>query len=376
MKDNIRILKDPSDNLYDVSSEGASIIVHWDKNRELIEYTLQGSEGNGVVKQTAEGPNITTAIKYCQELHSSFIHISKNIRKSRSWGNIYFHLMGIGQKIKSYFLSDTIIQFIDETISDGGILKIHTNEFFIPWEIIYNPHKKYFFGEKFIIVKDILQVKNPNLSNYSKKKKYRSKLSNVVHVIGNQTGNTLHFKKMLNDILKKGQLQINNPEHNQYYSVSDIKYFLQTNSDIVHFSCHAKLDNTGERYLQLGPHPIDNHLYAHMLSALDISNKIIFINACSSMVGYGNDYGNLSDLASFGWLVSNNGSSAIIGTIAPILASSASEFATLFYENFLNHQHNIGEALLSTKYYYKSEGCPLGLFYTLYGDNTLIKKTK
>ena len=376
MNNNVTVLKDLDENiLINKQSKCIALLIDWNQYKKKISIFLL----NTMLKNKIKIPIIVPAdynsandlIKY---FDSHMFEIARSIKDESSWSNIRFRLRGLGDMIQRTYLNKVILDTIRENLKEGECLKIFTNECWIPWEFVFDSSDGQFWGEKYILVRDIIEgAINPSAK---KPDKYKKNLTKIIHAIGNDTKCSSKLINMFNGICNEKLIDYNNPAHFQYYSVSDIKESIESNVDIIHFSCHARIDEHGNRYLQLGPKNIDHNLYYFMLETLDFRGKILFINSCSSLLPQQEGFGPLKDLTTFGWLVSQSGYGALIGSLSPILSTSAIEFSKLFYSKFLCEGLSIGQSLYESKKQLKTNNSPLGLLYGFFGNPSLDKQIR
>jgi hypothetical protein len=254
----------------------------------------------------------------------------------------------------------------------GDNVYIYTDECWIPWEIIYDHKSRIFLGEQYVVARQ--RSSNPFIPFSQPTQEYCETLNLIVNAVGNNTRCASKALGLFAGELYGGRIRDHNPTHRRYFSVAELMGLVEQDADVLHFTCHGVTDESGERYLQLGPDRVDHHLYSMMLETLNLGGKLLFINACSSLSPFATPFGAREDLSTFGWLVQKQGGGAVIGTLAPIPGPAAVEVASRFYQNLFQTGQSIGDALFAAKTGLAEEGAPHGLIYSLFGDPLLTKR--
>jgi hypothetical protein len=241
------------------------------------------------------------------------------------------------------------------SFSSKAIIEITTDEFFLPWELLYIEDIKKplsienFLGAKHIISRLIyIDPKETPFIN-----PYINQVMPRVGLITNETDPDLEyirsreipfFERLRHEekitLLK---LSILNPEDHQA-GMRVFEVFLSDPLEIAHFACHA----IGDKRHDLSHMVLSNNFAINLsdLRALEElrmpENPIVVLNAC----GTGNI--NSKHASFFAKEFLNFGARGVIATDCEVPDLLAAEFSERFYSEFLNGTP-IGEALFKTR---------------------------
>jgi hypothetical protein len=350
----------------------ASLLINRDAENHRITYelNLNGKKRDYVgIDRKDKYEKAKNFFKFAERhLHE----LAQQFYRKPSWKSIRLRLKGLGARITDIADLQQILDELSENLVEGSVLKIYTDECWIPWEIVFDTRSKIFLSEKYIVARDRITQNRLARRFDSDSPSYSPNLKRILNIIGNKTGCSSEALNLFTDERYQNKVDACDPIHRQYYNVADVLQLMDDGADLIHFTCHGMTNEIGERYLQIGPRNVDHHLYSMMLETIDLGGKIIFLNACSSIAPEHSIFSDVEDLSSFGWLIKKKGG-AIIGTLAPISGKVSTRVANSFYSHFLLENKSIGESLFETRQELAAEEEPHALMYSLFGDPHLIK---
>lgn len=256
--------------------------------------------------------------------------------------------------------------------SPNTTIEIQSEEFFLPWELLYDGDPdvvryENFWGYRYVIsrriIKDITShgIPLPEIIIFDSPKVSLQTDDDLTYVKSQEepffTGLDREGKIYLS---KLRSLDVKNP-------IEERKYFVQfckmTEANISHFACHAYYD---------AQHP--HHSYIRLTDKFEIVIRdietldfelfgfpLVFLNACES--GYNSPLQTIN----FVNLFLNAGARGVIATETDVSDDLAAEFSRLFYEKFLKGEE-AGCCLLEARKAFLVNDNPIGLIYGLYGD--------
>ena len=282
-------------------------------------------------------------------------------------------LGSIGVFYYNSFVPDKLKTYIRGLPTDPvHYVYIHSDNHWIPWELIYDDDEGFFWGEKCIIVRVPLLEFSSKQSKRSVLASSPKTMAKVFNIVGDQVA--VHLNTCDPSLLALGLLANNAQTFDCNYengtweamTVSSVKK-RAVGVSILHFTCHGRYDPDSGYYLQL--HAAHHHPKSYRLNALKVQSHLrlddalVFVNACTSDVTTLH-YGTFKNM---GQVFFESGAGTFIGTIAPVPIDEAVQLASVFYEYILAGE-SVGIALHKAKNKMKLQQNPFYLFYCLYGN--------
>jgi hypothetical protein len=267
---------------------------------------------------------------------------------------------------------------------EAPVLRIHTEVPWIPWELMHDGHS--FLGLRFRIARLPIVSVAPGIEHLKRHAQPRivSQVCNVLgeHVLDNQL--LAAWKETFSgvpdhDVHQRSFPPLVNGALGDYPKSSDIEGVL-AETDILHLTCHGRVDDSERVYWTLNDQHTDFWNYeikeGHVNTwgreeKLAISRPLVFANACfSATVGAGAS--KLGLAKGFGPRFLSHGATAFVAPFARVTKSLAVQFARQFYQVLLGEAVSIGEALWQVKRAYAAnppddQRDSSWLFYCLYG---------
>jgi hypothetical protein len=378
MDSRITFLKRPEDHIFRETKEEVeeivdlTIIIEWE-NGGPISFFLHNIKGLPAWVKTKKNFSLNEIKSYIEVMEFHLRESSACAEKSSSGENVLMRLQSIGKQLAT--LVPNKVREILNTLPVNSVIHIETVECWIPWEFVYDQESQTFWGEKYIIGRQLmvnLDDENFQAPVYGCEKPSNDLSSfEIVNAVGNIS--EINASKDLFNIFIKGnypQVHTNKADCKQYFSLADLKLKASL-ARVLNFTCHC-LTSPGGRYLQLGPNEIDHHLYTFMVGELSLNECLVFMNACSS----GSPSFLFDDILSFGQEFIKIGAETFIGTIAPVPTKNALEIAIKFYRHLLNEGRSTGEALFLAKQESREERDPFWLYYCLFGETGVKKQLR
>ncbi|MEM7133666.1 MAG: CHAT domain-containing protein [Chloroflexota bacterium] len=344
-------------NLKKVEPPTATILADLHENSGIHYWIMKPNDlpsdgGNVSINQL---PNLE---KFWQDLDRILkISVERDRLCPKELESLWLGMRGLGQDLYERFLPVELKNHASKW-PESSVIYIGSNEERIPWELMYDGYG--FWGEKFNLARI---PKIPERSGYTHadkliKKEKGKRISKVVNVIGGDlTDSSVERIYRLFCVVDKSIV-----ETKKCQKIYTILQAMET-ADLIHFTCHGSIKSSPS--LQVGGNknsPVDNLDVLDLYSLGDVSNSVIFANACTS----GRSGPLLGVLRNFGWEFYKKGADAYIGTLGLVPTKYAIEFAEQFYKKFLEGS-TVGEAMSFAKSNAHREN-PFWLLYCLYGN--------
>lgn len=243
-------------------------------------------------------------------------------------------------------------------MSRGNTLHIYADDFTIPWELVKNGGD--FWGQLFV-------VSNSRLTGNARvnPSPFPLRIKKIVNVIGNGISPKAasHARQLFQSFQDKAEIQLIDGQ-----GTGTTEDFFQhlPSADLVHFTCHGRLDGS-EMWLQIvgGENSGDNLLVTSIDCKLH-TGCVVFANACISS----KTTTPISQSRGFGPAFCNNGAGAFIGTLDLVPELEAVLFAEAFYKKLFSGLE-MGAALWAARQDLLRVGDQISfvpLLYSLYGN--------
>lgn len=258
---------------------------------------------------------------------------------------------------------------ISKALEGGATIQITTEDFFIPWELLYGaspsiqPDATYFWGMQYVVSRNLIRdyVRPGDFAPPIMPSCPRVGLiayEGLVHVVQEEIPGLqkLHQQKLI-DLVRLRSL-----DPNQHLKeLEDLGRFLQRQQHIIHFACHA----LNRKLLNDSPLVISDEFYITMndfgVQEFEIEhNPLIILNACLT--------GTISPLYTSNWaeLFWKLGARGVLATEFHVPDWFAASFVIELYNELLTGMP-LGKALSATRRsFWQKQGNPLGLAYALY----------
>lgn len=137
-------------------------------------------------------------------------------------------------------------------------------------------------------------------------------------------------------------------------------------ADIIHVLCHGLVESSGGGLFLKIENNAGGQLLPHHIRAFGPLPKqpLVFVNACSSAAATFGAVGFTSFARSF----LGAGASAYIGTLAPVVTTTALRFATAFFDALLGKDLSFAEAMNAAHAVMAGDPDPTWRLYAVYGD--------
>lgn len=356
--------------------------VNLDQEKKQLQYRIYTPD-NQCIPGRKERPlvhSVPDLVNYKETFWQNLSNVLNNISPrtpyldaEKRWENIQIQIRGLGKGIFRRLIPTQLVTNLKELSKSCLIMEIHTNDTWIPWEIMHDGET--FLVEKLIVVRipryrqndSENTINNTDSSiniNYNKDFEKLLKIEKIANVIGGglDSNQLEKARKLFNDFLS-----CKNRKNLHQQSISVLGNILREHKiDILHFTCHGELDPP---MLQITENtdPINNiapYTLEDLMPQTDIN--LVFINACSSNVP---SYF-LDTFSSFAWKFYDLGVPNVIGTLAEIPIDYAIEFSINFYNILFNEDriYTVGEAVAEARKIASKRRNVSWLFYSIYGD--------
>jgi hypothetical protein len=368
--DRIKLIERPEDRVFEEVEEVTTIKVEWEDGAP-VKFLLPSSERSpGGGDATKKRFSLNDVRAYAEEMAFHLCETSCRAEDCEYCDDIEMRVQGIGRKLAKTLVPKRVRRFLAD-LPESAVVHIETEEQWIPWEFVYDDKQQAFWGERYIIGRRlILSLDDEDLDMIQLKRRqtYSSLVTSILNVVG--TIDSPQLAQSLFDSFVRDDhpmVHVNAADRGEFFSVSELKQIAKA-TDVINFTCHNR-HSAGGDYLEMGPHPVDNHLYVFMVDQLHLNRCIVFVNACCSAA----PSFVLNDILNLGCQFYLAGAEALIGTIAPVPTQHALQFARKFYGHLFKGE-TAGEALYWAKRESRRENDPFWLCYCLYGETSAIKQ--
>ncbi len=266
-------------------------------------------------------------------------------------------------------------QAITEALKTGSTIQFSSEEFFIPWELIYDQPvdgQKLdpfgFWGLRYVIsrsiirdyrpgdfLQPILETPRPNIGLVS--------CGDLTHVFAREipTLETFRNQNQIN-LISLRSLDVNRHES----EIKEFSRFLCQEIHVAHFACHAyQMDPLSQSYML-----VDKEFAVSIRDMVLedfhlLHNPFVILNACRS--------GTMNPLYASNWAAQfwDRGARGVLATEFRVPDWFAAAFIAQVYKHLLARE-TIGSSLLATRrHFWSSETNPLGLAYALYSSPSI-----
>jgi hypothetical protein len=251
-------------------------------------------------------------------------------------------------------------------------IEIESENFFIPWELLYSdnvkkPSYERFWGMKYIISRVIIQDDRPGdiepTTIYVDSKPKLGLFALENNSLPSIANKEIPFFKALK---KSGRISLRQlpglDPNNKDSELCRFKDFLNRPLDVAHFACHAQyVENPSwDSFIQLSK--------GIQISLLDLAAEptiairdfpLVVLNACKM--------GNMNpmDVHYFAGDFIRYGALGVIATEAEVPDDLAADFTEHLYDHLLDEKF-LGESVLLARQELLKQGNPVGLLYALY----------
>jgi hypothetical protein len=360
---------EPSSLLDEKDEIEVNITIHRRDTRYEISILADGTYARGPIEITP-----AELTRYNKTLQSTFATILQN--PIRSPDDLRTLAEAGSSTFKRVFGAPEIQTFIRSLMSSDRLrLQVTSEEFSVPWEIVYDGADMYspvsfknFWGMKYVISRTARkEIRRKPIIFYSSRPR-----------IGLLTNNKLSSVKTETQFFKKlhhqGNIELfmlrSLDKDQKVAEFRHLKSFWKTPFDIAQIACHAKFhDNDRKRcYLELTrDFPIDLDDLKNYDVVLD-NSPLVILNACGT--------GNLNPqyASNFTTMFLDQGAVGVVATECILPDAFAAEFTKALYQRFLNGAP-LGECLLETRrYFLEVYANPAGLLYSMYAPSTTCLK--
>jgi CHAT domain len=269
---------------------------------------------------------------------------------------------------KKIFAKGTPRDVIHEALRIGAVIQVTTEDFFIPWELLYDgplgsqTDASYFWGMRYIISRTLIREARPG--DFMPPVIPPCPCVGLItcdtleHVVGKEIPLLQEFKQQEQIILSCLRPLDYNQRDNE---LKDFGNFLNQELQIIHFACHAyEREILSESYLL-----VSNGFSVSMedfdIQEFEIQHRpFVLLNVCLS--------GTINPFHTSNWAVLfwKHGARGVLATEFHVPDWFAASFMEEFYKHLLLKKP-VGEALfLTRKYFWTQQKNPLGLGYALY----------
>lgn len=284
---------------------------------------------------------------------------------------------------KKVFKNSDCRQFIQRLLGRLNIrtLQIVSEDFFLPWELIYpctptKPDYLHFWGMKYVISRVIPRDDFPawahtpsNISGDSSPKLGLLAYNGLRAVEDKEIP---FFKKLEDngDIVFFKLRPLNPDLDKKKQELKEVEGLWKTPLDLAHFACHAIYERkvpSQSRLLLSDEFPIsiqDIEVY----NVFKCGKPLVIMNACET--------GNCDPLYTWNFAEAflKYGAPAVVVTECELPDAFAADFVEVLYTNLLKGK-SVGDSLLATRrFFYKQHHNPSGLLYSLYGKPSIVVK--
>ncbi len=288
---------------------------------------------------------------------------------------------------------DNLRDTIQEMLTTGKIIQISSNDFSIPWELLYDgtleePVKlSHFWGMRYIISRNRILIGTRDA--------FVSPVLDACPHVGFVANTELayvmeHEMALLRGLQQRGQIRLSllRPlsADDRRTELGEFSKFLREEFQILHIACHAEEEEIRKDPNRLlsevvlkEPQLIISDDFPVRMEDFDAGefklayHPLVILNACLT--------GTLTTLRNSNWAVLfwERGARCVVATEFRVPDRFAARFIERLYANFLTGKP-IGEALLTARRYFGlgiEHPNPLGLAYTLYSRLSVrIEKQK
>jgi hypothetical protein len=307
------------------------------------------------------------------ELQRAIEHVSANFEMdSVNSKERHEALSRLAQKgnfaFKKIFAKGAPRDIVHEALKRGAIIQVTSEDFFIPWELLYNGplgshiDASRFWGMQYIISRTLIREARPGdflpPTIPACPRVGLIACHELEHVIKKELP-TLKKLEQQKQIYLACLRSLHFSQHHE--ELKDFGGFLREELQIIHLACHAyEQDPLSESYLLVSEEfPISMEDFD--VQEFEIEHKpLVFLNACLT--------GTISPLHTSNWAVLfwKHGARGVLATEFHVPDWFAACFIEELYNKLLSRKP-IGEALLDTRqHFWEKESNPLGLGYALY----------
>lgn len=263
-------------------------------------------------------------------------------------------------------IPEKLIKYLSSRI-DLSLIQISSNEYWIPWDLLYCIEKKSFWGYLWSSVRLPVPPVDDRRQPLPPNPQYQ--LFNIINCIGPSiSGDWIYLRKAIEifDWLRVEptiNVFVNDPNQNDYLTYQDICSISKDNRiDIANFICHCKNDELRSSYLHIGP-DLDHAITYVRCKDISFLDTIIIVSACS----FAKPFRHLGQMLSFAWELSLSGAGAFVGPVADITCQTAIEFAGQFIHYVVDSNDTVSRAILRARIKLRKNGDFRGLYFSLYG---------
>jgi len=266
---------------------------------------------------------------------------------------------------------------IRSNLRRGGLIEIASEEFLLPWELLYTqvtrrPSISNFWGVRCIVARLPFMRPGDEFPDFARPAPNRLVIATERPQLGLIVSDSLESVLKLEipsfvRLDQKGSIQLSRLPAlrvtDRRTGLGDFSAFLGGERDLLHLACHAE-DAT------IAPESTLEISTDFPIRMVDLGNAgcrigsgaFVMLNACRT--------GTMNPATVFNWasIFLHRGASGVLATEFRVLDDFAARFAERFYDYFLCGTP-VGEAVLRTRRDFWSKECnPLGLGYSLYSS--------
>lgn len=262
---------------------------------------------------------------------------------------------------------------IRNALNKGAIIQVSSEDFFIPWELLYDGplssvNISDFWGMQYIVSRALIQDARPGdfVSPVIKAPRPR-----IGVIACNQLQHVLsHEIPALEDLRKQKRISLsllrplNADDH--YQELSEVGKFLSKKLEVTHLACHAYTKQPVSQSYLLISDDFTITIEDIRVQEFEIKhNPLVILNACLT--------GTINPLSTSNWasLFWERGARGVLATEFRVPDWFAASFVIELYQHLLSGK-SIGVGLLATRHHFwEQHSNPLGLAYALYSSPSI-----
>ncbi len=354
------------------SEDRCVLIVHWDKASGYLNYTLVRFDSNNEISLlTNNSPTCFSEEEInslLAEMEKAFLFLSEMVEKKESYITCFEALKAFSTKITRQLFHE---EFTENIFSSDRIkiLQISSDEYWIPWDVLFCNSKKNFWG--WLCTCARLPISPLGDNRHPIPYTQESIINRILNLIGPlDNAREIDLKKACDlftwlSVEPSVDIISNNPLNEDYCELDRLS---NRKFDISHFLGHCKNNALYGPCIYLG-HSSSSHIYKENIQKLNLKDAVVISNACSSAI----PFYHLRETISFAWEFSLSGVGVFVAPIAPITFDIAIAFSSYFFHFIIDDNLSAYIAFRNTKDIFLKNGDIRALFFMLCGYPDLRK---